>query len=200
MAPGGVSGLSPSQHHPTPIISSVWGGAIRVYGGPFQIGPGEAHNATIHVLDLAAQYLILVRDAVAALSGATTTPLPPFPLWGPDAFYFGVTENVAYGDWLQRHAEAMAHHDNGLLRRMERHTITVADAARVTLASQTGGEYDADAPLPAPDSWMMHLAAAYGLNMRVKATRMERLGWRPTHGVAEDLEDVIAKCIELGKL
>ncbi|KAJ4419124.1 hypothetical protein N0V82_005137 [Gnomoniopsis sp. IMI 355080] len=199
MSPGGVSGLSPSLEHPTPLIASIWGGAIRVYGGTFQVGPGESRNATIHVLDLAEQYLVLVRNALSELTGRPDeNSAPPFPLWGPRAFYFGCTENVAYGEWLQLLAEAMKAH--GLVQHTDRRTITVSDAARLSLASQMGGEYDPDAPLPPADSWVMHLASSYGLNMRVKPTRMERLGWKPKHGVAEDLAEVIAKCVELGKL
>lgn len=196
MAPGCVTGLSPSLEHPTPITVPVWGGAIRVYGGTFQVGPGECRNATIHVLDLTEQYLILLRHALAELAGSPKSA--PFPLWGPNAYYFGCTENVMYGEWLQLHAETMKPH--GLVRHTDRRTITVTEAARLSMASQMGDEYDPTAPPPAPDSWVMHLAAAYGLNMRIKSTRMKRLGWKAKHGVAEDFADVIAKCVELGKL
>lgn len=202
MSPGCVSGLGPSQCQPIPITVPIWGGAVGVFGGPFQIGPGEACNATIHVRDLAAQYLILVHHALAALSGTTapsTTTPPELPLWGPDAYYFGCTENVENGRWLQQHAEAMLAHGE-LVQSTERKTITVADAARLTLASHTGGEYNPDAPPPPADSWVMHLAASYGLNMRARATRMEKLGWKPVHGVAEDMTEVIAKAVELGRL
>lgn len=198
MSPGCVSGLGPSQCQPIPITVPIWGGAVGMFGGPFQIGPGEARNATIHVRDLAKQYMILLRDALAAFAGTSSgAAAPPFPLWGPDAYYFGCTENVVYGRWLQQHAEAMLAH--GLVQSTERKTITVADAARLTLASQTGEDYDPHAPLPPADSWVMHLAAAYGLNMRVKSTRMEKLGWKPEHAVAEDMTEVIAKAVKLGR-
>ncbi|KAK8038308.1 hypothetical protein PG994_015075, partial [Apiospora phragmitis] len=49
-------------------------------------------------------------------------------------------------------------------------------------ASMYSDSYTEESVPPAADSWAMHIAIMYGVNMRLRATRMTKLGWKPRKG------------------
>lgn len=153
-------------------------------------------------MDLANMFLILVDDALAALAGAPTRgdleAGGPEGLWGPEAYYFGAGDNIAFGDFMRALVPVL--HQRGVIESREIASVDVAQAARISLAGP-GQEHDPLAP-PAPpppaDSWAMHIAIMYGVNMRIRASRMERLGWRAEAGaVVRALPEVISEYLRL---
>lgn len=176
VSPGFVGGLSPSLEHPTPITTPALLTTARAFGCGYQIANGENQAAWIHVQDLADIYMLLIDDALATLGGKQPSSSS---LWGPEAYYFGVAENVAFGDFMKALAPVLK--EKGVIADDKIESVSVKDAARISLAGP-GGEYDPDAPPPPVDSWAMHIAVMYGVNMRLKPSRVEKLGWKPKMG------------------
>lgn len=204
IAPGGVGGMSPSVSHPTPISMAAIFSTARAFGSGFQVGEGANCIGMIDVQDLARMYRILLDDAVATLEGNdninndddNTPPPPPFPLWGPRAYYFGAAEDsVSWATLQATLAPLLARH--GVVGRADVASATVADIARRAIA---GDAYDPDAPPPPADSWAMHIAYGFGANLRVRASRMRRLGWRPRRvPVLAGWADVVPRYLRLEK-
>lgn len=201
VSPGFVGGLGPSREHPTPITTPAILTTARAFNSGFQIAPGLNQSAWIHVLDLADIYLLLVDDALAAIAGtkaATAAEPGKFPLWGPEAYYFGVAENIPFRDFMKALAPVLK--AQGVIADDKIQSVSVKDAARISLAGP-GGEYDPDAPAPPPDSWAMHISVMYGINMRLKSSRLEALGWKPKMGpMVDTFKDVVAEFLRREKL
>ncbi|KUI56749.1 hypothetical protein VP1G_04069 [Cytospora mali] len=190
VSPGFIGGLSPSLEHPTPISMPALVGTARAFGSGFQIAEGENALGWIHVLDLARIFMLLVDDAVATLAGRPIQrPADQLPVWGPEAYYFGTGEVLSFADFMKGLAPVL--HEHGVISSTEIKSVNVTEAARISLAGP-GGEYDADAPPPPPDSWAMHIAIMYGVNMRIRSSRIERLGWKPEMGsIVDALPEVV---------
>lgn len=187
LSPVGIGGISPSLEHPVPLVTGPLLSTARAFGSGFQIAQGENESGWVHTLDLARAFLLLIDNALDALAaaGATAQPAEPvgFPLWGPKAYYFVRTEGVSFHD-LQV-ALATALHRHGVVASGEIKSVTHSQAARTCLAGST--EFDPDAPLPPPDSWVIHLATWFGINMLVRSERLGALGWKPLEkSVLED--------------
>lgn len=194
ISPGFVGGLSPSIEHPTPITTPAIFSTARAFKSGFQIAQGENTHAWIHVEDLARMYIVLVDNAAAALAGKTLDP-PPFDIWGPDAYYFGTSEDISFGNFITSLVPVLKEH--GVVESTEIKSVTVTEAARASIA---GSDYDPDAPPPALDSWAMHIAIMYGINMRVRASRMQKLSWKPQRGsIVDSFPEVIAEFLKWEK-
>lgn len=190
VSPGFVCGMSPSLEHPTPITTPALVTTARAFNSGFQIAQGENMVSWIHVKDLARIYMILVDDALAALAGKPIErPAEVLPLWGPEAYYFGTGGDFSFRDFMKGLAPVL--HKHGVIKSTEVKSVNVTEAARISLAGP-GGEYDADAPPPPPDSWAMHISIMYGVNMRINASRIGRLGWKPEMGsVVDTFQEVV---------
>ncbi|ROV89480.1 hypothetical protein VPNG_10159 [Cytospora leucostoma] len=189
VSPGFVAGISPSIEHPTPITTPALVTTARAFSCGFQIAQGENTHAWIHVLDLARIFTTLVDDALATLGGTPIERPGQLPLWGPDAYYFGTGEDVPFADFMKNLVPVL--HEQGVISSHEIESVNVTEAARISLAGP-GGEYDPDAAPPPPDSWAMHIAIMYGVNMRIRASRIERLGWKPEQGsVVDTFKDIV---------
>lgn len=190
VSPGFIGGMSPSIEHPTPITTPALLTTARAFGSGFQIARGENTLAWIHVDDLARIYMILVGDALAALAGAPVQrPAGHLPVWGPEAYYFGTGEDISFADFMRGLVAVLKEH--GVVDSTEIRSVNVTEAARISLAGPDG-EYDAMAAPPPPDSWAMHISIMYGVNMRVHASRISRLGWKPEKGsVVDTFKDIV---------
>lgn len=143
-------------------------------------------------MDLANMFLILVNDALASVQQGQESKL-----WGPEAYYFGVGDNIAFADFMKALVPVL--HQHGVIASPDIMSVDVVQAARISLAGP-GKEYDPLAPSPPPDSWAMHIAIMYGVNMRIRASRMEKLGWKAEMGsVVETFPEVIAEYLRLEK-
>lgn len=197
IAPGGVGGMSPSVSHPTPISMAAIFSTARAFGSGFQVSEGANCIGMIDARDLARMYRILLDDAVATLEGKdTSSSPPPFALWGPRAYYFGAAEDSVSWATLQATLAPLLQ-QHGVVGRADVASASVADIARRAIA---GDAYDPDAPPPPADSWAMHIAYGFGANLRVRASRMRRLGWVPRHvPVAAGYDVVVPHYIRLEK-
>lgn len=196
VSPGFVGGLSPSIEHPTPITTPAIMTTARAFNCGFQIAQGLNQSAWIHVLDLADIFLLLIEDALAN-GKSKAAEAAPFPLWGPEAYYFGVAENIAFIDFMKALAPVLK--AQGVIADDKIESVSVKDAARISLAGP-GGEYDPDAPVD-PASWAIHIAIMYGVNMRLKSSRVEALGWKPKMGPMMDtFNDVVSEFLRREKL
>lgn len=194
VSPGFVGGLSPSIEHPTPITTPAILTTARAFNCGFQIAEGLNQAAWIHVEDLADIFLILIADALDKQASKTTVP---WSLWGPEAYYFGVAENIPFADFMQALAPVLK--AKGVIADDKIESVSVKDAARISLAGP-GGEYDPDAPPPPVDSWAMHIAVMYGVNMRLKPSRIEALGWKAKMGpMVDTFSGVVAEFLHREK-
>ncbi|KAI3390902.1 hypothetical protein diail_8431 [Diaporthe ilicicola] len=181
LSPVGIGGISPSLEHPLPLTTGPLLSTARAFGSGFQIARGENESGWVHVLDLARASLLLIDNALEALAAPQQQqqqqPAEPagFPLWGPRAYYFVRAEDVSFHDLQAVLAPAL--HRRGVIPSAEIRSVSHTRAARTCLAGST--EFDPDAPLPPPDSWVIHLATWFGINMRVRSQRLAALGWRP---------------------
>ena len=177
VSPPGIGGISPSAEHPVPLVTGTLLATVKAFGSGFQIGRGENESGWVHVLDLARACMILVDDALrtraAKPSGEDADAAPA--LWGPRAYYFVASEDVSFHN-LQA-AIVPVLHKHKIIQTEEIRSVSHAEAARTCLAG--GTDYDPDAPPPPADSWVTHLATWFGVNMRIRPTRMLALGWRP---------------------
>lgn len=200
VAPGCVGGLSPSRAQPTPITLRSTLRAARAFGGGFQIARGDNAMAWIHVEDLAGMYLVLVGDALAALrGGARGRGSAPggVQVWGPEAYYFGAETTFVFAQYMRDLVAVLR--ELGVVASSEIKSVSVTELARISLAGP-GGEYDPLASPPPADSWEMHMAIMYGVNMRLRASRIKTLGWKaqklPSAG---SLKEVVARHLQLEK-
>lgn len=195
IAPGIIGGVSPSISHPCPLTTEQLVQAARAMKSGFQIERGENQLGFVHVLDLAQMYMLLIDDALASLSGSNITE-HRIPLWGSQAYYFGVTENIRFSE-LMRNGLVPVMFENGIIESTEVVSTSASEVARAILY---GDGYDPDGPAPPPDSWALHVAAALGLNMRIVAARMAKLGWKPVQGsVVRSYDDAIPLYLRLEK-
>ncbi|PSR82743.1 hypothetical protein BD289DRAFT_9329 [Coniella lustricola] len=200
ISPGFVGGISPSIEHQLPITTPALINTARAFDSGFKIAKGDNCHAWIHVQDLADMYLILVNDAWTALGGQRPPPSPSrldsdLPLWGPEAYYFASGEDIRFADFMDGLVPVLKQH--GIIRTDAGiDSVNVTVAARKSLAGP-GGEYDALAPPPPPDSWAMHIAVMYGVNMRLRPSRIERLGWKAKMGsIVGTLPAVVAEFLQ----
>ncbi|KAG6353575.1 hypothetical protein INS49_005537 [Diaporthe citri] len=176
VSPVGIGGISPSLEHPVPLTTGPLLNTARAFGSGFEIARGENESGWVHVLDLARAMLLLVDNALAALAGDGQPAEPAgFPLWGDRAYYFVRAEDVSFHDLQSAMVPALRRH--GVVGSDEIRSVTHTQAARTCLAGSS--EFDPDAPLPPPDSWVIHLATWFGINMRVRSERLAALGWKP---------------------
>lgn len=200
ISPGFVGGLSPSIEHPTPITTPAILTTAKAFGSGFQIAQGENASAWIHVDDLANMFLILVDDALAALAALAGGPVAraqELQLWGPEAYYFGVEDNIVFADFMKALTPVLV--EQGVVESGDIRSVNVTEAARISLAGP-GKEYDPLAPPPPADSWAMHIAIMYGVNMRLRGSKMEKLGWKAEKGsVMRALPEVVSKFLQMEK-
>lgn len=149
----------------------------RAFNSGFEVNNGINRLSEVDVLDLARAYVILVNNAVDALKSGSDVPSEPagFPLWGKQAYYWAVGQIIPFHDRMSELVPSL--HKLGVIESKEIKTMSQLDLVRTIVSG--GKEYDPDAPLPPADSWMLHLGVGLSSHMCVRASRMERLGWKP---------------------
>ncbi|WQF77600.1 Putative NAD(P)-binding domain, NAD(P)-binding domain superfamily [Colletotrichum destructivum] len=191
ISPGFVGGMSPSIEHPTPITMPAILLTARAFKSGWQIAGGQDVHAWIHVLDLARMYMILVGKAIDGVCESE-----PFPIWGPDAYYFGTSEDISFGTFMKHLVHVLK--KQRVIESTEIKSVNVAEAARASIA---GSDYDPNTPPPPLDTWALHIAIMYGINMRIGASRMKRLGWNAEMGTLVDsFPQVVAEHLKREKL
>ncbi|KAK8109160.1 hypothetical protein PG984_014961 [Apiospora sp. TS-2023a] len=198
MSPAGVTGISPSVGHPLPITMPALFQCVRAFRSAFMIGEGANAVGMIHVRDFARIHMVLIDDALTTIAGNNNTdsPPPPFPIWGEKAYYFASAVDTLYRrDWFAGLAPLLEKH--GVVSSREVKSVTTAEVARRVLF---GDNYDPDAAAPPPDSWATHIAHGMGANLRVRASRMRALGWKPEYvSFMETMDEVIPAYIKWEK-
>lgn len=165
-----VYGLSPSVEHPFPLTLPSMLKAIRSLGSGFTISAGENRLSWVDVEDLAALYYILVNDTLELLIYNTEHPDDPvkdIKICGPKAYYFAALEDLPFSSYMHDIVRELK--SLGVLETEELKRITLREAEKACGAMEDD----------APDSLAKHIAASYGVNMRVKASRARNFGWWP---------------------
>lgn len=177
--------MSPSIEHPTPITTPGIVLTARAFKTGFLIAKGENQHAWIHVEDLADMYLLLVGKALASDQSC----------WGEEAYYFGAAETISFSDVMQNLAPVLLKH--GVIESTRMQSVDATVAAK---ASMYGDSYTEETVPPAADSWAMHIAILFGINMRLQATRMTKLGWKPQKGpIVETFDEVLSSFLRAEK-
>ncbi|TQN74108.1 hypothetical protein CSHISOI_01305 [Colletotrichum shisoi] len=191
ISPGFVGGMSPSIEHPTPITMPAILLTARAFKSGWQIAGGQNTHAWIHVLDLARMYMILVGKAIDGVCESE-----PFPIWGPDAYYFGTSEDISFRKFIKHLVPVLK--KQRVIESTEIKSVSVAEAARASIA---GSDYDPNTPPPPLDTWALHIAIMYGINRRIGASRMKRLGWNAEMGtIVDSFPQVVAEHLKREKL
>lgn len=153
----------------------AWIPTAKALKSGFMIADGENALTCIHVMDMARGCLLLVDNALDSLkSGKPPAEPAGFPVWGPQAYYFFDAEDIPFRKLQGALAAGLVRH--GALKTAEVCSYNYVELGRTILAG--GGEFDPDAPLPPPDSWIIHMATSCGINMRVRGSRLRKLGWK----------------------
>lgn len=98
VSPGKLYGVGTGavRQFTIPFMSSP----IIHYGAGFMIGSGVATMGTIHVLDLARLFVLLIGEALKPNGGAAD--------WGVEGYYFGVSDEVSVADHVRIIADELA--------------------------------------------------------------------------------------------
>jgi hypothetical protein len=164
--------------------------AIKNAGGGFTIREGLNLHSYIHTLDLAEIYLILVSDALGERSSQAEASGEEPEIWGPRAYYFGGAEEILFADYMAGIVSVLV--EKGVIKDTTLRKLDIETAARASGAVPT----TPDGPAPPPDSWAMHIAIMFGVDMRVRSTRASKLGWQPRQPSLRDtLEEVIGSYV-----
>jgi hypothetical protein len=180
-----VYGLSPSIEHPFPLVTGEVFKAISALGTGFTVSAGKNVLAHVHVLDLARIYFLLLSSALKAqLSNSQAEE----DLWGPEAYYFAASEEVSFAEFMTKMVGILK--DHGVVENEEIRQIDVHQGAKASGATGEG---------QAVDSWAMHIAISFGIDMRCRSSRARRLSWDPKEpGVVNTLEEVVGKLVRRG--
>ncbi|CAJ2510314.1 Uu.00g050170.m01.CDS01 [Anthostomella pinea] len=179
----------PSIEHPVPLTTGAFVTTARAFNSGFKINTGENQFGWVHCVDLARAFLLLVDNALDSLN-SNQPPAEPagFPLWGREAYYYAVLEHVAFRDFIAGLVPPM--HKAGVIGSIDVVSVSSKDAARVCLAGTQ--EFNPDMKLPPLDSWQIHMAVGMGVNMRIRPSRLTKLGWKPREvSIMATLDDII---------
>lgn len=189
ISPVSVYGLSPSPDHPVPMACSAVVQIVRNLKAGFQIAEGENQVGCIDIGDLKNVYMMLFEHALA---GNESTD-QGVPIWGPQAYYYAVGEIVTFHDHMAKLLPALV--NLGVIpSTTEIKSLTARQVAR--LASD---DYDSSDETSG-DAWAAYITICFGVNMRVRASRMQRLGWKPVHGsVTDNFEETYREYLRLEK-
>ncbi|KAI9741693.1 MAG: hypothetical protein M1834_000078 [Cirrosporium novae-zelandiae] len=183
ISPTYVYGLGPSRVHPTPITLPNILKVIRKLSSGFTISAGKNLQSWIHVSDQARVYLLLLNYALGVKE---VEPGEEDEIWGPQAYYFGASEEIAFADFMTSLVPIAK--QKGLVQTEDIKQLNIQEAAEICAAEDEA---------PAPDSWSMHIAIGFGVDMRSRSSRAKRFGWQPKEPpVGETLEKVISKFLE----
>ncbi|RDL40065.1 uncharacterized protein BP5553_00044 [Venustampulla echinocandica] len=192
ISPTMVCGLSQSIEHPFPLTLPSILKVIRSLNSGFTVSAGENRLSYIHVQDLASLYFTLACHALRYIAyevGSTNDdPKEIVSYCGPKAYYFAEFGDTSFGSYMADMVREL--NFLGVLENIEVKRIDLRDA------EQASGAMEDDAP----DSWAKHIAASYGIDMRVKASRAKKLGWDPrVKNLQHDLGEVLKKYSESEK-
>jgi nucleoside-diphosphate-sugar epimerase len=178
-----VYGLSPSIEHPFPLVTGEVFKAVSALGTGFTVSTGKNILSHVHVLDLARLYLLLLSSALKAqLSNSEADE----DFWGPEAYYFAASGEISFAEFMREMVRVLK--DYGIIENEEIKQIDVHQGAKASGATGEGH---------AADSWAMHIAIGFGIDMRCRSSRAGRLGWDPKEpGVVNTLEEVLSKFLK----
>lgn len=89
VSPGLIYGVSTSTKR---FTIPFYGHCIRHHGSGFIIGTGVSTTGTIHVLDLARLFVVIIGEALKPNGGIAD--------WGVEGYYFGVADEVSVKDYV----------------------------------------------------------------------------------------------------
>jgi len=125
--------------------------------------------------------MILLANAIKCIeAGIEPTP----DIWGPDAYYFGADEELAFVDYMTALVKVLK--GKGIVDTEELKTID-----RSLAASATGAEA-AEA-----DSWAEEIVTFFSVNMRVRSSRGLKIGWKCKERKVRDTLEEVTSYLEL---
>jgi hypothetical protein len=148
-------------------------------------------------MDLARLYLLLLSHALSALDPNSNTKsneggAAETEIWGPKAYYFGAGPELSFLNFMTAMASILK--EKGVIESQGLQRIDIDQASRASGAKDNKGG------IKSPNSWAVHVAVMFGVDMRVRSSRARKLGWVPREqGVVEGLGDVVGKWLEWEK-
>lgn len=148
-------------------------------------------------MDLARLYLLLLSHALSALDPNSNTKsneggAAETQIWGPKAYYFGAGPELSFLNFMTAMASILK--GKGVIESQGLQRIDIDQAARASGAKDNKGG------IKPPNSWAVHVAVMFGVDMRVRSSRAGKLGWVPREqGVVEGLGHVVGKWLEWEK-
>ncbi|KAK3312249.1 hypothetical protein B0H66DRAFT_644513 [Apodospora peruviana] len=181
VSPSFITGISPSAKRPTPLIFPDWLHVVKTLGSGLVVNGGLNRSTFVDVRQLARLYVCLVGDGLERLSSAskangqheknaTGTTSDVVETWGPRAYYFAASLEVSMREFmtdillpaLKKHGAPYIKSTTDL--KNLRGTNTAADIIMERHGAGLGAEL-----------WSGHIAEGFGVNMRVRGTRAEKV-------------------------
>ncbi|KAK4208256.1 hypothetical protein QBC37DRAFT_453408 [Rhypophila decipiens] len=178
VSPTFVSGISPSVKRPTPLIFPDWIHVIKTLGAGATINGGKNRTTFVEVKKLARLYTLLVGDALARLglslsstsSPSATSKSEVVETWGPKAYYFAASLEIPFDKFMcDIFLSALKKHGASYLEEeVEIKDLPATKIVADMVATRHVGE-------PGAEIWSSHIAEGFGINMRVRGSRAEKV-------------------------
>jgi len=178
-----VTGVSPSVTHSSPLTFADLMHVCKALGSGWMVGAGVNQTSFVDVNELAKLYVSLVQDAISLLragprsdnssdiyNGAANGKADDKRLdaWGPQAYYFTPNIEMSWQEFMAKHiVPALKKYEAPFLKS---ETIKQLSKTELTdlIFSRFGGVVGAEL-------WSHHIAEGFTVNMRIRATRAEKL-------------------------
>ncbi|KAM7183546.1 hypothetical protein V8F33_013518 [Rhypophila sp. PSN 637] len=171
VSPTFVSGISPSSKRPTPLIFPDWIHVIKTLGAGATINGGKNRTTFVEVKKLARLYTLLVADALSRLSSTSpATSKSEVETWGPKGYYFAASLEIPFDKFMSDiFLPALKKHGASYLKdEGEIKDLPSTKIAADMIATRHVGE-------PGAEIWSSHIAEGFGINMRVRGSRAEKV-------------------------
>lgn len=167
VSPTLVVGISPSKSHATPLSFPHMFHVIKELGAGFLINEGRNLTCFVDANSVAGLYVRLVEDALGKIAGTRGSPEPGMRAWGPQAYYFASNVEMSQRDFMDMVVAELKRQNVSFLHSTEVKQVShqeVADAVFKLFSGVVG-----------PEVWAAHVGEMFGVNMRCRGSRAEKV-------------------------
>lgn len=196
VSPPLIVGLSPSPLHRTPLTFPDTIAVVKALKAGFIVGKGANRVCYAEVDHLAQLFILLVQDALnklgVAAASVKTNPQSGselVPTWGPEAYYFLSTAEMAFEEFMTKHlVPAIEKAAPDMLTSPTTTKAVSVDEILEIVKARLGGSLEAAV-------WSRHIAEGMATAMRIRGSRAEKVfGFNPAGPI--DLDACVAEFLK----